>query len=410
MGASKSKTLLPSDYGDLLQVIKESVQENRSQAYRAVNKWMIELYWDIGQEIAYRQERDGWGKSWMDRLSKDLRHEFPGPSGFSAQNLWLMRQIYFEYREHPHLLQLVRELPWNQNIAIMTTIEDIDEREYYLRKTVEMAWSRDFLLHQIRTDAYHRHRSTSEEHNFQDAVPSLQAQQQDQAIPDVYTHDFLGTTRPVMARELKERLLNRTRHVLLESGQGFAFMGSQFPLTRNEEQHYIDLLFYHRILKCLVAIELKTEKSRPNSGGKICCNGAGNCVRSVTLSRPLQLAAKYSPRCLGRDTLYPQTFAPLGNQYVCNMRVLPEDTGKMNSWLHLLNCSIREPEEDPAIGIILYADKNRLEVEYSLKRAPEATGGEEYRFTRELPSQFDGKLPEAEELEREISRELGKEG
>lgn len=344
------KNLTPPDYDGFLQEIKQRIRESRLLAYRAVNKELIELYWNIGREIAFRQERDGWGKSVVERLSRDLREEFPGTSGFSAPNLWFMRQMYLEYRDYPNLLQLVREIPWGQNISIMTKTKDITEREYYLRMTVEMGWSRNVLLYQIETQAHKRHKLAPKQHNFHDTLPAALAEQADQALKDVYALDFLGMTKPVVERELERRLICQIRDVLLEFGNGFAFMGNQYPVKLDSEEYFIDLLFYQRKLKCLVAIELKSGKFKP------------------------------------------------------------EYAGKMNFYLNLLNDFVREPEENPSIGIILCGDRNRMEVEYSLKGISKPMGVAEYALTRKLPAELVDKLPKPEELEKQIMRELGKEG
>ncbi|MFO0795513.1 MAG: DUF1016 N-terminal domain-containing protein [Candidatus Brocadiaceae bacterium] len=187
-GNSRRKgSLKPPDYADLLQTIKKRIQESRINAYRAVNKELIELYWNIGREIASRQEQEGWGKSVVERLSRDLCKEFPGMAGFSAQNLWYMRQFYLEYKDHKNLQQLVGEIPWGQNLLILSKVKGLKEREYYLRMTAEMGWSRNVLLHQIQTDAYKRHKLTSKQHNFQKTLPAVLAEQADQAMKDIYT-------------------------------------------------------------------------------------------------------------------------------------------------------------------------------------------------------------------------------
>ena len=343
----KDNALMPQDYGNFLQAIKQRVQESRLRAYRSVNKELIDLYWGIGREIAERQERDGWGKSVVERLSRDLRKEFPGTSGFSSQNLWYMRQFYLEYREYPNLQQVVGEIPWGQNLLIISRIKDFPAREYYLRMTTEMGWSRNVLLHQIQTDAYQRHRLIKKQHNFESTLPAVLAEQADQAMKDVYALDFLGITKPVVERELERRLINQIRNVLLEFGQGFAFIGSQYPLKLNNEQYFVDMLFYHRKLRCLVAIELKAGKFKP------------------------------------------------------------EYTGKMNFYLNLLNDFVREPDENPSIGIILCGDRNRMEVEYALKGIDKPVGVAEYILTRNLPSELAGKLPKPEDLEKQIMQELG---
>ena len=346
--AQKKKIELPSKgYIEFLQTVKRRIHKSRIMAYRTVNKELIVLYLDIGKEIATRQEREGWGKSVVERLSHDLQKEFSSTSGFSAQNLWFMRQMHIEYRQFPNLLQLVREIPWGQNITVMTKIKDPDERGYYLRMTAEMGWSRSILLHQIKTDAYRRHRVITKQHNFPKTLPPMLAEQADEAMKDVYALDFLGITKPVVERELERRMVNHIRDVLLEFGQGFAFIGNQFPIRVDDETYYIDLLFYHRKLKSLIAIELKAGKFKP------------------------------------------------------------EYAGKMNFYLNLINDFIRDDDENPAVGIILCGDKNRMEVEYALKGIDKPVGVAEYTLTRKLPPALRGKLPDPKELEKQIMQELG---
>lgn len=343
----RNTKLMPQGYKDFLLSIKRRIHESRIRAYNVVNRELIELYWGIGRDIAERQERDGWGKSVVERLSNDLREEFPGTTGFSSQNLWYMRQFYLEYKDHPNLQQLVGEIPWGQNLLIVSKVKDITEQEYYLRMTAEMGWSRSILLQQIKGNAYHRHKKAVKQHNFRDTLPAALAVQADEAMKDVYSLDFLGITKPVVERELERRMVNQIKNILLELGRGFAFVGSQYPLALNDVQYFIDLLFYHRKLKCLVAVELKAGKFKP------------------------------------------------------------EYAGKMNFYLNLLNDFVREPDENPSIGIILCGDRNRMEVEYALKGIDKPVGVAEYTLTRELPAELVDKLPKPEELEKQILRELG---
>ena len=340
---------LPKNYNEFLQIIKQHIRESRIQAYRHVNRELINLYWNIGNEIAERQEKEGWGKSVVESLSRDLRKEFPGTSGFSAQNLWFMRQMYLEYKGFPNLLQLVREIPWGQNISIMTKMKDSGKREYYLFMTAQMGWSRSILLHQIKTDAYGRHRLIKKQHTFHETLPVMLAEQADQAMKDVYALDFLGITKPVVEREMERQMVNRIRDVLLEFGLGFTFMGNQYPIKLKDDEYFIDLLFYHRKLKCLIAVELKAGKFK----------------------------AEYA--------------------------------GKMNFYLNILNDFVREPDENPSIGIILCGDRDRMEVEYALKGIDKPMGVAEYTLTRELPAELSGKLPKPEDLEKQIMQELGRE-
>jgi predicted nuclease of restriction endonuclease-like (RecB) superfamily len=310
---------------------------------------LIGLYWVIGSEIAQRQKKEGWGRSVVERLSSDLCTEFPGMHGFSARNLWDMRRLYEEYCGDSNLRQLVAEIPWGQNLLILNMVKDMTARAYYLRLTAEQGWSRNVLLHQIKGQAYERHALAEKQHNFAETLPEHLAGQVDEAMKDVYLLDFLGIAKPVVEREMERRMVNRIKDVILELGYGFAFLGNQYRVSLEGKDYFIDLLFYHRRLKSLVAVELKSGV------------------------------------------------------------FLPEYAGKMNFYLNLLDDFVREPDENPSIGIILCADRNRVDVEYALRGIDKPMGVAGYSLTHDLPKELAGKLPDAKQIEAEILRELGAE-
>lgn len=335
-------------YLEFLNSIKTKIQQARFQAAKIVNKELIDLYWHIGKEIADRKEKLGWGKSVVERLSKDLRKAFSRTRGFSTQNLWYMHQFYTEYKDHPILQQLAGEISWFSNVMIFSKVKDYAAREYYLRGTGQMGWSRNVLLNQIGAHAYERQALALKQHTFKKTLPKHLASQADQTMKDIYMLDFLGITKPVVEKEMERRMVNAIRDVLLELGYGFSFIGNQYKITLGEKEYFIDLLFYHRKLQCLVAIELK----------------AGHFQ--------------------------------------------PEYAGKMNFYLNLLDDLIREKNENPSIGIILCAGKDHVEVEYALSGINKPIGVAKYVLTKNLPEKLAGKLPDAKELEKEILRELEK--
>jgi predicted nuclease of restriction endonuclease-like (RecB) superfamily len=247
------------------------------------------------------------------------------------------------------LKQLVAEIPWGQNLLIMKKVKDIHARLYYIVSTARCGWSRDVLLNQIKADAYGRHRLKDKQHNFPNTLPGHLAEQADEAVKDSYMLDFLGITKPVLEREMERRMVNRIRDVLIEFGHGFAFMGNQYRIKTETKEYFIDLLFYHRKLKCLVATELKMGEFKP------------------------------------------------------------EYAGKMNFYLNLLDDYIREDDENPSIGIILCAERDRLEVEYALRGIDKPVGVAEYNLTKELPRELQDKLPSVEDIKAEILKEMNKE-
>jgi predicted nuclease of restriction endonuclease-like (RecB) superfamily len=335
-----------ANYAGFLKDIKQRIHQARTIAYRRVNRELMDLYWNIGKDIVQRQNLHGWGKSVVERLSSDLQKEFPGTAGYSAQNLWYMRQFFLEYGDAPILQQLVGEIPWGHNLLIMSKTKDPAAREYYLKSVIEFGWSRNILLNQIKGKAHERHRLAPKQHNFPETLPEHLAEQANDALKDVYVLDFLGIAKPVLENELERRMVEKIRDVMLELGYGFSFIGNQYRVTLKDKEYFIDLLFYHRKLKSLVAVEIKIGSFKP------------------------------------------------------------EYAGKMNFYLNLLDVFVREPGENSSIGIILCADRDRVEVEYALRGINTPMGVAEYVLTDKLPPEFLDKLPDAKKIENEIRKEL----
>ncbi len=339
------KNIADKEYIKFLNEIKSRIVTARIQAIRSVNKDIIKLYWDIGKTIVDRQEKYKWGDSVVEVLARDLKEAFPESHGFSERNVWNMRRFYEEYKNKPFLQQLVAEIPWGHNLLIMEKVTGDKEREYYIKSSREFGWSRNVLLNQIKAGAY-TFSLKQKTHNFPKALPVHLAEQADEAMKSVYNLDFLGITKPVLERELEKRLIEKIKHFILELGYGFSFLGNQYRLTLGNNEYFVDLLFFNRKLKCLVAIELKTGKFEP------------------------------------------------------------EYTGKMDFYLHLLDEQVRLKDENPSIGIILCADKDNIVVEYALRSVKKPMGVAEYYLTKKLPRYLAGKLPDANALKLPIQEEL----
>ena len=160
-----------------------------------------------------------------------------------------MRQFYLEYKDTPNLQQLVGEVPWGQNLLILSKIKSQEARQYYLSATAQCGWSRNVLLNQIKAKAYERQCTPSKQHNFKKALPIHLAEQADETMKDVYLLDCLGITKPVVEREMENRMIAKIKDVILELGYGFCFIGNQYKIVLNQKEYFIDLLFYHRKLK-----------------------------------------------------------------------------------------------------------------------------------------------------------------
>lgn len=326
----------PQDYAQLLVEVKERVRSAQYAALKAVNTELVGLYWDIGRMIVERQKKAGWGKAVVERLSADLRQEFPGIGGFSASNLWRMKGFFEAYKGVEKLAPMVREIGWSHNIVIMESCSDPLEREFYIRTTRKFGWSKSVLIHQIENQSYEK--SLLGQTNFDQALtPELRAQAK-LAVKDEYTFDFLELGEKHSERELERALISRIEDFLRAMGGMFAFMGSQHRLEVDGKEFFIDLLLFHRRLRCLVAIELKIGE------------------------------------------------------------FLPEFVGKMQFYLAALDRQVRQDDENPSIGIILCKDKSRTIVEYTLHNSSKPIGVATYEMTRTLPKELKGQLPSPQEI------------
>jgi predicted nuclease of restriction endonuclease-like (RecB) superfamily len=374
-----TKALSPPDYAAFLASLKERILQARTSAARAVNRDLILLYWDIGRGIVEKQQAAGWGEAVVERLAADLRAEFPDMRGFSVANLWRMKQFYLAHTSPDFLSQAVRVLkyadagpeklaqtarefetaqrstsnpeflaqavrelvasiPWGHHVNILAKLADPAARIYYLRATAQLGWSRNVLLNQIKAGAYERAAKEKKTHNFPLALPEHFAEQADEMMKSRYNLEFLGIGRAVKERELEDRLVEHLQQFILELGYGFCFIGRQYRLTLSGKEYFVDLLFYHRVLKALVAFDLKVG--------------------------PFE----------------------------------PEHAGKMDFYLNLLNDKERSPGDQPSIGIILCAEKDDVEVEYALKTKTNPIGVAEYQLLPRLPAEFKGRLPTARQL------------
>jgi len=326
----------PKDYPGLLTEIKERIRSAQYEALKAVNKELVGLYWDIGRMIVERQDVEGWGKAVVEQLAADLRTEFPGVGGFSASNLWRMKAFFEAYNGLEKLAPLVREIGWSHNLAILERCKDPLEREFYLRMTRKFGWSKNVLIHQIDNQSYEK--SLLGQTNFDQALtPELRAQAK-LAVKDEYTFDFLELGEEHSERELERALIARIEDFLRAMGGMFAFMGSQYRLEVDGKEFFIDLLLFHRRLRCLVAIELKVGE------------------------------------------------------------FLPEFVGKMQFYLAALDRQVRQEDENPSIGIILCKEKSRTIVEYALHDARKPIGVATYEITKTLPKALKGQLPSPKDI------------
>jgi predicted nuclease of restriction endonuclease-like (RecB) superfamily len=236
--------ITPDNYQSFLKDIKERILSAQYEALRAVNKELISLYWDIGKMIVERQEKEGWGKSVVERLARDLQKEFPGIKGFSERNLWNMRTFYLTYKDSKKLQPLVAEISWTKNVLIMSKCKDDLEREFYIKMTKKFGWTKNVLIHQVESRAYERF--LLNQTNFDQSLPETYRPQAKLAVKDEYTFDFLELGEEHSERELELALINNIRRFLIEMGGYFTFIENQHRLEVGGDEFFVDLLLYHR--------------------------------------------------------------------------------------------------------------------------------------------------------------------
>lgn len=361
------KNISHENYQHFLAEIVSLVQYHRVQAVQSVQTISNQLYWNIGELIIKKQKEYGWGKSIVEKLSADLPLYVGDGASWSPRNLRLMRQLVDEYSNvkqpvsHLNILnqldselpdmkpvtseveilkQLVSQVPWGQNIMIIQKVKDNKARLFYLQSTIRNQYSRAVLLHQINADAYGNYLSHKSQHNFETALPEHFLEQAKESIKSVYSLDFLDINKPVTERLLEKTMVEKVKRLMMELGYGFCFIGNQYRITLGEKDYYIDLLFYHRILKCLVALELKVTEFEP------------------------------------------------------------EFVGKLDFYLQLIDEQLKQPDDQPSIGILLVPHKDQLEVEYALRIANKPIGVAQYTLSKKLPKELLGKIPTAEQFKQ----------
>jgi predicted nuclease of restriction endonuclease-like (RecB) superfamily len=374
-----SEIIKHTEYRDWLYTLKQQIKTGQIKAALAVNSQMIMLYWDLGKQIAEKQENAQWGSGFIEQLSKDLREEFPEMKGFSATNLLRMKYFYkfytplledsksvpqpvgqietignqilaqlvpiFQNTENKDNIiraQVVPKLdlvPWGHHIKTMQKTNSIKEALFYINKTIENNWSRSVLEYQIETNLYGRQGKAIT--NFSLTLPTPQSDLANEIMKDPYNFDFLQLSEKVKETDLEKALVQHISHFLPELGIGFAYMGRQFSLKVGNKDYRTDLLFYHTRLKSYVIIELKTKGFEP------------------------------------------------------------EFAGKLNFYISAVNELVKDSVDKPTIGILLCKNKNNYEVEFSLKDVNNPIGVSTFHYT-ELADEIKAALPSEEELQREL--------
>ncbi len=299
-------------FTDIIRLIKQS----RTNAIKAVNAELINLYWNIGEYISRKIEQSEWGDSVVTGLASFIQSNEPDIKGFSDKNIWRMKQFYETYKDFPKLSPLVREISWTNNLLIFSRCKTIEEMEFYLRVVKQESYSKRELDRQISASFFERTMIGNLKRS-----PAVKESNNDlsNTFKDSYVFEFLNLTDPHSESDLQRGLVKQMKNFVLELGKDFLFIGEEYKLQVGNSDFYVDLLFYHRGLQCLVAFELKADKFKP------------------------------------------------------------DHLGQLNFYLEALDRDVKKPNENPSIGILLCKDKDSEVVEYALSRSLSPTMVAEYK-------------------------------
>jgi len=325
---------IPDNYLQTLAELKQRINSARYKSLVAVNTEMILAYIDIGKTIS-EQVKNGWGKSVIEQLAKDLQAEYNGVEGFSDRNLYRMKLAYEEISKNKISPQLVAKIPWGHTSLIFSKIKDKEQRIFYLEKTAIEGWSRSILEEKIKFDEFSKHLNF--QNNFVKTVNQNEIAEYRLIFKDEYNLSFLDLEDRHSEKILENTIVHNITKTLGQFGADFAFMGQQFRLEADDKEYFIDLLFYHRKLKSLIAIELKIDEFKP------------------------------------------------------------EYSQQLNWYLHLLDKTVKYPDDNTSIGILLCKTKSKITVEYALELVNHPMGVATYTYSQ-LPKEFADYLPNEQEF------------
>lgn len=333
-------TVSPTGYADWLAELKQRIHAAQQRASLAVNRELVLLYWQIGQDILARQASQGWGSKVVDRLARDLRNAFPDMKGFSPRNLKYMRAFAEAWPDGEFVQAALAQLPWYHQLALLDKLQTAEERQWYAAQALENGWSRNVLVMQIESGL--RQRTGAAITNFSQRLPQPQSDLARETLKDPYRLDFLGLGKEAQERAIEDALVKHVTQFLMELGAGFAFVGRQVHVEVGDKDFYIDLLFYHLKLRCYVVVELKAGEFQP------------------------------------------------------------EYAGKLNFYLSAVDSQLRHATDNPSLGLLLCKNRDKVVAEYALRDMHKPIGVAEYQLVQALPEELQTDLPRIEDIESEL--------
>ena len=368
-----------TDFKQWLVSLKTRIRQSQIKAAIKVNEELLRLYWDLGHDIVVRQMDAEWGSAFFDKLSQELRAEFPEMKGFSMVNLTYCKRFYQFYTQDDTIFHqlggelessnlhqvgeelqivdnktniilqqvaekfetpLIFQIPWFHHVHIFTKCKSVKEALFYIRKTVENGWSRAVLMNFLDTDLYQRQGKSL--NNFDRLLPEVQSDLAKEVLKDPYNFDFLTITENYKERELETALSENITKMLLELGKGFAFVGRQVPIKAGSKELFMDMLFYHLKLRCYVVVELKA------------CDFDGAF------------------------------------------------TGQLGVYVSAVNHQMRTELDNPTLGLLICKTKDNVMAQYSLESSSQPIGISEYELSQLLPENIKSELPSIEEIEKKL--------
>ena len=344
-------------YATLLKQVKARVALAQKKAIYAANEEMLTMYWDIGKLLSESQKQIGWGNNALERLSKDLKNDYPKVKGFSPRNCRCMIQFYKEYNQEltiwqqpvaklevSNLILPVKQLSWSHNVILMQKVKDLKARYWYMIQCLKKGWGRNFLVEAINQDYYNIHGALA--NNFDTTLPEIQAKQVKETLKDPYIFDMLTFTDEYDERDVELGLIKHIEKFLLQMGAGFAFMGRQYHIEVSGKDFYIDILMYNAFMHRYLVVELKRGEFQP--------------------------------------------------EYI----------GKLNFYCSAVDDILCREGDNQTIGLLLCQNKDRIMAEYALRDVHKPIGISDYELGRALPKDIKSGLPSIEELENKLSWEL----
>lgn len=326
-------TVIEENFKEEIDKIKNEIKTTNIKIMQQVNSNLIMMYFRIGKIL---EENSKYGNSFIKNVSHSIKLAYPNIKGFSDRNLRSMKYFYNEYKNNEKWQQLVAKLPWGHNVLLFEKIKDMETRLKYIEGCIQNGWSRSVLLFQIETK-YHEKIGNSV-NNFKSTLPPIDSDLVNNTLKDPYIFDFISLNQNYKEKELENNMLLKIKNVLLELGNGFSFIGSQYKITVGDKDYYIDLLFYHLKLRSYIVVDLKTEE------------------------------------------------------------FIPEYAGKMNFYLSAVDDLLRGEYDNPSIGLILCKNKDRFTTNYSLKDINKPIGVSSYEINNIIPKEILEQLPKEEEL------------